>query len=202
VTLHLPNSNNVTANILAGGRSSRMQGQDKGLIILGNQPMITHVIERLAPQVDRISITANRNLDDYKQFGWPIISDTLADYPGPLAGFLSGLTNIKNEWILNVPCDTPFLPGDLLQRFNAAIQNSNKNLVVASTTDGLQPTFCLVHSSLKEDLQTYLEQGGRKTGQWILNNNPVIVEYADDTMGFANINTFDELEHAGQQFTK
>lgn len=200
MTPDFSDTTSVTANILAGGRARRMQGEDKGLILLENKPMIAYVIERLAPQVESIWITANRHLEEYNQFGRPVIRDTLADFPGPLAGFLTAFINIKSDWILNVPCDTPFLPEDLLQRLASAIQKTGKNIAVASTLDGLQPTFCLVHRSLQNDLQTYLEQGGRKTGDWILNNDPAIVEYADHTSGFANINTYDELDDAQQHF--
>lgn len=178
-----------------------MQGQDKGLILLAHLPMIQHVINRLLPQTERICITANRNLDAYHQYGWPVISDTLDNYPGPLAGFLTAFTKINSEWILNVPCDAPFLPDNLIMQLSSAIRTTNKKVAVAHTHDGLQPTFCLLHHSLKDDLHTYLEQGKRKTGQWLLNNEPALAEYEDECHGFANINTFEELNDVQKEFT-
>ena len=100
----------ISAVILAGGRGARMGGADKGLLPLGGKPMIAHVIERLAPQVGTLLICANRNLEAYRQFGLPVISDHFADYCGPLAGLHSALSTISTDWLISAPCDTPFLP--------------------------------------------------------------------------------------------
>ena len=120
----MPNSTDLThiaftdidAVILAGGMARRMGGDDKGLIILDDKPMILHTIERLSPQVGRIWINANRNLEQYAQFGYQVISDTEQGFLGPLAGMLTALSHSHAALLLVVPCDSPQLPLDLTQR--------------------------------------------------------------------------------------
>ena len=98
----------ISAVILAGGKARRMGGQDKGLQILGKQSLIEHVINRLQPQIHQISINANRNQTEYAKFGFPVFSDELPDFQGPLSGMLTALEKTKSDFILFTPCDTPF----------------------------------------------------------------------------------------------
>ncbi|WP_428608182.1 molybdenum cofactor guanylyltransferase MobA, partial [Sedimenticola sp.] len=106
----------ITAVILAGGMARRMGGQDKGLIDLDGRPLIAHVLERIQPQVAQVVINANRNLEQYAAFGHPVISDTLSDFQGPLAGFLAVMQQIDSDFIVTLPCDGPCLPDNLVER--------------------------------------------------------------------------------------
>ncbi|MES2635961.1 MAG: molybdenum cofactor guanylyltransferase, partial [Pseudomonadota bacterium] len=106
----------ISCIILSGGRATRMGGVDKGLLRLQNQPLIQHVIKRLSPQVDEIFINANREIVQYQAFGYPVLQDSHANFIGPLAGFSLGLQHAKHDYVLTVPCDSPFLPMDLAQR--------------------------------------------------------------------------------------
>ncbi len=182
--------------ILAGGRANRMQGQDKGLVELQRQPLIQHVIDRFQPQVAAIQINANRNLEHYRHFGFPVFSDARQDFQGPLSGMLQGLRQLETEpanWIVCVPCDAPQLPLDLVSRLSQALA---KKGFVAVADDGkwMQPTFCMIHRSLTASLESYIACGGRKTGDWLRQENAVRADFSDQPMAFANINSRDDLQ--------
>ncbi len=106
----------ISAVILAGGKARRMNGADKGLQLLQNKPLISHVIERLQPQVIDISINANRHHEEYAQWVFPVFSDELPDFQGPLSGMLTALEQAKTDFVLFVPCDSPYFPQNLLEK--------------------------------------------------------------------------------------
>src|SRR6478735_5870112 len=110
----------ITGLVLAGGQGSRMGGVDKGLQPFRGRPMVAHVIERLAPQVHSILVNANRNPEAYAEFGHRVVSDEIEGFAGPLAGFERGLAHATTPFLVTVPCDSPFLPTDLVERLRAA----------------------------------------------------------------------------------
>ncbi len=184
--------------ILAGGRANRMQGQDKGLIELQDQALIQHVIGRFQTQVTAIQINANRNLDRYQHFGFPVFSDARQDFQGPLSGMLQGLQQLESEqadWIVCVPCDAPQLPLDLVTRFSQALTKKDVTAVVAHDGKWIQPTFCMLHRSLSDSLTNYLAHGGRKTADWLRQENAVQIDFSDQPTAFANINSRNDLQH-------
>ncbi len=169
-----------------------MGGADKGLIDFQGRPLVAHVIERLAPQVDSLLISANRNLDVYADFGYPLVSDDQPDYPGPLAGLAAGLAVCPTEWLVCVPCDCPALPLDLVGRLWTAAQEQPAPIAVAATGGRMQPTFQLCRRSLLLALLAYLASGERKVGGWCRTQAAVEVDFAD-TVAFRNLNSPDEL---------
>ncbi len=186
----------ITGIILAGGRATRMQGQDKGLIELQQQPLIQHVINRLQLQVGSIHINANRNLDEYRQFGFPVFCDANQDFQGPLSGMLQGLHQLKEEhsdWIVCVPCDAPLLPLNLVACFAQALGEGN-HLAVARDGKWIQPTFCMIHRSMLDSLENYITSGGRKTGDWLQQEKAVQVDFSTQKHAFVNINSADDLQ--------
>ena len=182
----------VTGVVLAGGLGRRMSadgnGVDKGLQPLHGRPLVAHAIERLAPQVDTLLINANRHLDTYRTFGWPVVSDALAGYAGPLAGLASALRVADTDWVITVPCDSPLLPVDLLARMAAAARASAARVAVARTIEGEQPVFLLVERSLGDDLETWLADGGRRIDAWYRRLAPAYADFPDPR-AFSNINT-------------
>lgn len=189
MTFPPPTKSNIQGHILAGGRASRMQGADKGLLELNGKPLVVHVIEQLRPQVTNICISANRHLAQYRHYGWPVITDSEEGFLGPLAGIYSALLACRSEWLLTVPVDCPFLPEDLVLRLSQAVSSGHHPVAVVHDGTGLQPTFCLLHHSLAENLQQYLKQGGRKTGEWLRQQNPALADYSDHPAAFININS-------------
>ena len=188
----------ITGLILAGGRGMRMGGVDKGLQTLQGKPMIMHVMQRLQPQVDRIMINANQNLDRYRDFSFPVWSDEKNDYAGPLAGMQAGLIHCETAYMLTVPCDTPMLPTDLVTQLATALEQSTADIAVANTKQHdriqRQPVFCLMKKTVLTDLTAALKRGVRKVDLWLAEKNVVDVVFDDET-AFANINTLEELNH-------
>jgi molybdopterin-guanine dinucleotide biosynthesis protein A len=180
--------------ILAGGLGRRMGGVDKGLQPLHGKPMIAHVLERLAPQVGEIVINANQNLERYGAFGHRVVSDAIGGFAGPLAGLHAGLQAITYPLAVTVPCDSPFLPDDLVARLREHL--GANDLAVAKTGDQPHPVFALVRQSVAGNLETFLASGGRKIDAWYAALKVVEVSFDDEADAFRNINTLDELGKA------
>lgn len=183
----------ITGIILAGGMGRRMGGMDKGLVELQNQPMVSHVISRFAPQVDELLINANRNLDAYARYGHRVIPDTISGYAGPLAGIQCGLAEAENELVATVPCDSPYLPLELVKRLKMAMESKNADLAVAVTLGQPQPVFCLCRRSVLPHLTAFLDNGGRKIDSWYASLKVAEVPFDDQPDAFMNINTPQEL---------
>lgn len=183
----------VAGVILAGGQGSRMGGADKGLQPFGGRPMVAHVLERLAPQVDEVLINANRNLEAYAAFGHRVIADEIAGFAGPLAGFERGLAHARGELVCTVPCDSPFLPRDLVSRLRSGLERSGAQLAVARTGEQSHPVFCLMRRSVRASLREFLGAGERKIDRWYSALAVVEVAFDDEADAFANINSRPEL---------
>ena len=185
--------NGITGLVLAGGMGRRMDSRDKGLVEFRGEPMVAHVIKRLAPQVDAIIINANRSLPEYSAWGLPVISDEVSGFAGPLAGLHAGLKACATPFIVTVPCDSPFLPVDLVARLYEALQENIAELAVAKTGDQAQPVFALYSATLLPSLTQFLESGGRKIDAWYSTHHVFEVPFADES-AFANINTIADLQ--------
>ena len=183
----------VSSIILAGGRATRMGGVDKGLVVLQQQALTAHVIARLKSQVDEIFISANREIETYKTFGYPVLQDANADFIGPLAGFFLGLQNAQYDYVLTVPCDSPLLPLDLAERLLSGMSASGADIAVASSDENSHPVFCLMKKSVLPSLLAYIERGERKVSAWQKSQQLVEVDFSDCSEAFANLNTFDDL---------
>lgn len=198
----------ITGLILAGGQASRMQHSDKGLQLLHGISLVGHGIARLQPQVGQLAINANRNLAEYAKTGMPVWQDAgfVADdgphcYQGPLAGVATGLAHCTSDYLLTVPCDAPLLPADLAQRLMTALLADQADVAVACTgavhAPQLQPVFCLMKTSLRGQVNDYLQAGGRRMDGWYGSARIVQVHFSD-AGGFSNINTLAELAACAQ----
>ena len=182
-----------TGVILAGGQGSRMGGRDKGLIILQGEPLYQHVLRRFRPQVNIVLISANRNIDRYQSSGCQVVTDLLPDYPGPLAGMLSGLRNSKTEWVAFCACDTPWLPKDFVARLWQ--QRGNAPAVWVRSTQREHPTLALVNRTLADDLEAWLLRGERRLMQFLHEYGGHAVTLLDEESAFRNINTPNDLKN-------
>jgi molybdenum cofactor guanylyltransferase len=183
----------VTGIVLAGGQGRRMGGVDKGLQPLRERPMVEWALERLAPQVDEILINANQNLDRYASFGHRVVPDEVGGFAGPLAGLHAGLKAAAHPLAVTVPCDSPFLPLDLVARLRAAMEKAGAQLAVAKTGDQPHPVFSLVKREIVSHLGEFLAGGGRKIDAWYATLKTVEVSFDDEAEAFSNINTREEL---------
>lgn len=186
-------SDKITGVILAGGLGRRMGNIDKGLQELRGQPMVHWVIERLAPQVDELLINANQNGERYAAFGHRVVPDQIPDFAGPLAGLHAALSAATHPLVATAPCDSPFLPADLVARLLAALTAADAELAVARTFDQAHPVFCLCKREVLPHLTEFLESGGRKIDRWYSTLKIVEVAFDDEAEAFENINTREEL---------
>jgi len=183
----------VTGLILAGGKGSRMGGVDKGLQNFRGKRLVDHVYERLAPQVGGVIINANQNHEEYKTFGVRVVSDAIGGFAGPLAGLHAGLSISKRSFLASVPCDSPFLPADLIERLYERIDETGAELAVAKTGDQPHPVFSLMRRGVLDHLADFLKEGGRKIDTWYATLNVVEVAFDDEADAFSNFNTLEEL---------
>jgi molybdopterin-guanine dinucleotide biosynthesis protein A len=186
----------ITGLILAGGKGTRMGSVDKGLQIFRGTPMVEHVLQRLQPQVGKLIINANRHLDVYEALGVQVAPDEISGFAGPLAGLHAGLSRCETPYLVTAPCDSPFLPMNLVDKLSEALMATQADIAVAVTGDGAtrqrHPVFCLLSAHLKNDLADYLGKGGRKVDAWFEMHRKVDVHFSNET-AFVNINSLDEL---------
>jgi molybdopterin-guanine dinucleotide biosynthesis protein A len=187
----------ITGILLAGGQGRRMGGVDKGLQLLRGKPMAQHVIERFAPQVEELLINANQNIVQYQGLGYRVIPDAIGGFVGPLAGLHRGLSEATHPLVVTAPCDSPFLPLDLVAKLHAALEQQNAELAVARTGDQPHPVFSLCRTSVIPSLTAFLESGGRKIDLWYSQLKVVEVQFAEEA-AFRNINTREELSQNEQ----
>ena len=203
----------VTGVVLAGGQSRRMGGGDKGLLDLAGKPMLAHVVERLAPQVNRIVINANGDPSRFSSFGLPVVADTVGDFVGPLAGVLAGMRwSIAHapeaRWIVTAAGDAPLLPRDLVGRLMAAVEAGPGGIALAQSNGELHPVIGLWPVALAADLETQLGQGVRKVLHWTDRHGTLPVPFAPARIGgldvdpFFNANTPPELDQLRAMFAK
>ena len=169
-----------------------MGGVDKGLQPLRGRPMIEWVLERLTPQVAEIIINANQNIERYESYGHRVVPDEIGGFAGPLAGLHAGLKAAAHPLVVTVPCDSPFLPEDLVQRLLASLKSND--LAVARTGDQPHPVFALMKRQVRESLEAFLATGGRKIDAWYAALKVVEVSFDDEADAFRNINTLEELK--------
>lgn len=184
----------VTGIVLAGGLGRRMGGVDKGLQPFRGKPMVQWAIERLAPQVAELVINANQNRAEYERFGHRVVADELSGFAGPLAGLHAGMKAASQEIVVTVPCDSPFLPADLVARLHQSLGLGE--LAVAKTGAQPHPVFSLVRRSVLPHLEAFLTAGGRKIDAWYATLQVVEVAFDDEEDAFRNINTLEELRQA------
>ncbi|MDC9603742.1 molybdenum cofactor guanylyltransferase MobA [Xenorhabdus griffiniae] len=182
----------ISGAILAGGLSTRMGGNDKGLLQFNNAPLYQHIATRLQPQVHELLINANRNLEIYHQSGYPIIPDIIADFSGPLAGMLAVLKNAIHEWVVFVPCDVPNFPENLVEKLWHYKQDAWA--AYAHDCERAHPTLVLMHRNLIPRLESYLALGDRKL-MFFMQMIKAKAVYFPNPNAFTNLNTPEECHH-------
>lgn len=183
----------ITGIVLAGGQGRRMGSVDKGFVELGGRPLVAHVVERLAPQVQTLIINANQNIGRYAAFGFPVVADAIGGFAGPLAGLHAGLAAATTPLVATCPCDSPFLPADLVARLSGAFDAQPIDIAVARTFAQPHPVFALARRSLLPHLARFLDGGGRKIDAWYASLPIAEVAFDDEADAFRNINTPAEL---------
>ena len=189
--------------ILAGGQSRRMGGGDKGLLTLGGETLLARVIARLEPQVAEVALNANGDVARFEPFGLPVIADSIAEFPGPLAGVLAGMDWAAargHSHIVTAAADTPFFPCDLVPRLMLAAESAR--IALAATPDpergmARHPTFGLWPVGLRDDLRAALGDGVRKVVAWTDKHGTAMAEFSATPFDpFFNVNTPEDMARA------
>ena len=183
----------ISAVILAGGQAKRMGGVDKGLQTLHGKPLFQFIYDRLHSQVEHISVNANRNQAIYATAGLPVFGDNIEGFQGPLSGILTALERADTDFVLFVPCDSPFFPDNLLEKLKSAVVFHGVSIAYVHDGEREHPTFCLMARSLKEKLAAYLAAGDRRMLQFMRQNGAVSLDFSENKAAFTNINTLAEL---------
>jgi molybdenum cofactor guanylyltransferase len=173
-----------------------MEGQDKGLLQLAGRSLIERCVAGLSSQVSQILISANRNISDYEQFGFPVLQDLVGDYQGPLAGLQRALEMSPDMPVLVVPCDAPLLSKQLAKRLIKTHQENGAITVIPHDGTRLQPLFALFPPSALLSLNQYLATDQRKVETWVTSLPHTVVDFSDQADGFLNINTPGDLQRA------
>jgi molybdopterin-guanine dinucleotide biosynthesis protein A len=187
------NQKTVTGVILAGGLARRMNNQDKGLINYKGRPMVSYAIAALIAVADQSLINANRNKEQYEAFGLPVIADQTDSFDGPLAGVLTAMIHANTDVLLVMPCDSPLIKAEHLQKLLATRAENDADVAVAFDGERLHPVFLAIKTSLKNSLQNYLASGQRKLDRWLEQQKMVKADFSNEPEIFININTLTEL---------
>ena len=189
----------ISAVILAGGQAKRMGGVDKGLQPLQGKPLFQFIYDRLHSQVEHISVNANRNQAIYAAAGLPVFGDNIEGFQGPLSGILTALERSETDFVLFVPCDSPFFPENLLEKLKSAVVFHGASIAYVHDGEREHPTFCLMACGLKDKLAAYLATGERRMLHFMRQNEAVSVDFSENKAAFTNINTLDELQQFNVQ---
>ena len=189
----------ISAVILAGGQAKRMGSVDKGLQPLQGKPLFQFIYDRLHSQVEHISVNANRNQAIYAAAGLPVFGDNIEGFQGPLSGILTALERSETDFVLFVPCDSPFFPENLLEKLKSAVVFHGASIAYVHDGEREHPTFCLMACGLKDKLAAYLAAGERRMLQFMRQNGAVSVDFSENKAAFTNINTLDELQQFNVQ---
>lgn len=184
----------VTAAIIAGGKGERMGGKDKGWLNIHGQPIIERILHSIQPQVQHIVINANRNISAYQQYNYPVVRDPVSDFSGPLAGFSAVMNIAKTDYILTLPCDTPQIPAQLVERMWQGLVSSNANIAVAHDGERIQPMTALIATHLRPSIEAFLAAGDRKVALWCRQQHATLIDFSDQPEMFFNINTEQQLQ--------
>ena len=184
--------NKVAGIVLAGGMARRMANQDKGLIEFAGRPLVAYALKSLAGVTPTFGISANRNLDRYETWGVPVLPDTSERFDGPLAGVMAALAYFEADVLVVLPCDSPLFTDEHLQRLVFALTD-DIDIVIASDGEKLHPVFMALKTHLKNSLQNYLAEQGRRVQDWVVQQSWGIVEFDEAIDIFANINTEEDL---------
>lgn len=179
-----------------------MGGRDKGLIEIAGKPMIEYVMAGLGPQVKTMIINANRNLSAYLDYGLPVIADEFSGFNGPLAGMASCMRVVDTKFMVSVPCDSPFLPYDLVARLYKGLKDGEADVSVAHDGKRMQPVFSLLKTELLDSLTEFLNRDEHKIDKWFDRHKTVTTDFSDQPETFMNINTPEDIGDVESKLVK
>ena len=195
----------ISGVLLAGGLARRMGGGDKPMRIIAGKTILERVIARIGTQCDGLILNANGDPARFARFGLPVIADSVADFPGPLAGILAGLEWVAANrpgvnWMLSAAGDPPLFPRDLVARLDQERRQQNAELAVAASGGQTHPVIGLWSVRLREELrQALVVEGLRKIDRWTSRYPLATVAWPTEPFDpFFNANTVEDIMEANQ----
>lgn len=191
------NTLRVGVVVLAGGRATRMGGNDKGLLRLGTEPLVAVCLDRVG-SVQVKCVSANRNVDAYRSMVENVFEDCIGGFSGPLAGVHAAVKHLTGivDAVVSIPCDSPFFPKDVVERLTKTlIDNPDSGCAAIKAGGRFEPGFAIYRVGLLEQLETYLTENGRRVRQFLESQNVRWCEY-EQAEAFRNLNTPEELAAA------
>ena len=171
-----------------------MQGQDKGLIEWQGKPLIEHILAHLNQEKKCLLINANRNIEHYEKYGYPVINDTIDDYQGPLIGILSAMKHTDKDYLLCLPCDSPEPPKLMQEKLIQCLTKNQALCAICHDGERIQPLFSLISCELVTQLELFINQGKRKVRDFFLQTNPAICDFSDQQQNFRNFNRPEDMQ--------
>ena len=181
----------LTALILAGGKSSRMEGNDKGLLQINNKYIIQYLHSLAEKFCTDVLVNVNKNVDQYNDLGFNTCEDLMTGFQGPLAGMYTGLHESKTEYLITLPCDGPFIDESYFKKMILLDKESDIN--VAFDGKRLQPVYCLIRKGMSKSLESFLHSGERKIDKWFDSCSIHHVDFSNNEDLFININSEEDL---------
>lgn len=192
----------ICAVILAGGAATRMGGVDKGLVAFKDKTLVETVIDAIEPQVDKIVVSANRSLENYRALGFDVVTDKMQGYPGPLVGIMSAMSVTDADLFVTAPCDSPYVGKDYVRKlYQAFVDNPSLRCAAAVSQGYKQPVFMMIRKETEKDIETFLAKGEHRVRGWLESMHVQWVEF-DDLSEFDNFNTMEELQSSVLQRQK
>ena len=189
---HKLQKEDVSVAILAGGKSSRMEGEDKGLLSFNGKLVLSRIISIANEFSSDVFVIANNNLKEYEKIHKLVYTDILDDFQGPLSGIYTALKKCKTHKLVVLPCDGPFINKAYFETL--LIHAGNSSIKVIKTGDRLQPVYACIDSSLANNLQEFLQSGERKIDKWYTSCGFDEVLFNHDNEMFLNINSKEDIE--------
>ncbi len=186
----MDNIKNLPVVILAGGLAKRMGGKEKALIEIQNRPLLSYILEIISGYASPIGLNINKNHKKFTKFKYPLLKDKIEGFLGPLSGIFTALSwakDIDENWVLTLPCDTPYLPKNLIPKIMklSSIEKNNFDVISVKCNHQTHPVIGLWKTNLIEKLENSLKDGVRKIDLFTSNMNVKYVEY------FFKENSFD-----------
>ncbi|MBL6701065.1 MAG: molybdenum cofactor guanylyltransferase [Gammaproteobacteria bacterium] len=182
----------ISIAILAGGKSSRMKGNDKGLMEFNSRSVLSRIIGLANEYSSDVFVIANNNIDSYRLIHEPVYSDILDDFQGPLSGIYTALNKSKNKKVIVLPCDGPFIKTEYFQRLIS--YDRKERIQVVKTGNRLQPVYALIDSYLEDNLRVFLLSGERKIDKWYTACKFDEILFNENDEMFININSEDDVK--------
>jgi molybdenum cofactor guanylyltransferase len=130
----------ASAAILAGGRARRFEGRDKGALLVGGRRILDRQIDELRQLTDDILLVGGDQTEEAPT-GLRRVPDRVPD-AGPLGGLDAALAAARDDQVILVACDMPFITARFLERLVAL--SDSVDAVVPRTERGYHP-LCAVY---------------------------------------------------------